>query len=447
MNRRIILVDIPWVRKKDPPLPLGHAALLAVLRRRPQTEARSVLFPASARMLDAEAMASKLQSLAAGAQSGPADIAISSYIWSDETTRSLCTALRQRGFKGRLILGGPQISYTGPGLEDLYPEADVFIRGYAEDALRLLAENPGRQDITGVHYAGDEDRCHQAQVDLAALPSPWLDGIIQLNGQRFLRWETQRGCPYRCAFCQHRDPGSRVCRQAYPMQRIKQEVELFSRAQVSEIAVLDPIFNIGRRAQQVLEQFSRQGFKGRLSLQCRAEFVTADFLAAARGLNVCLEFGLQTIHPQEGEAVCRRNNLSKADEALREVKHLGIDHEVSIIYGLPEQTLGSFQETVRWCIERKVPVIKAFPLLLLRGTTLEVQRERWGFELGNGDMPVVVGSDTYNQEEWTMMARIAEALRRTEGCHPAHMTDLLKLAGQVEPGAVLPYQQPSRRAA
>lgn len=64
----------------------------------------------------------------------------------------------------RIILGGPQVSYSGPhvpGLETLYPEADAFVRGYGETALASLAETAGLPPIPGVYHASDEDRCTQ----------------------------------------------------------------------------------------------------------------------------------------------------------------------------------------------------------------------------------------------------------------------------------------------
>lgn len=375
VDRTVILLDLYWTRDKDPRVPLGHASLLASLRRVPGLTVHPIVAPVNLARLDPDEIADKVLACAAGAADA-VDVALGAYVWAEDILKALLPVLRQRGFRGRIILGGPQISYSGPGLEGLYPEADAFVRGYGEDALASIARAPGRPPVAGVHYAGEDDRCERTTVDLEALPSPWLTGVVPIEGQRFIRWETQRGCPFRCAFCQHREPGGRLRRRQFARSRVLDEAALFCRHDVREIAVLDAIFNVGSGATDTLRAFVDGGFRGRLSLQCRAELVTPDFLDAAQMLDTRLEFGLQTIHATEGAAIDRANDVEKVDCALAEVRRRAIAHEVTLIFGLPEQTVDSFLCSVRWCLERRVPVIKAFPLMLLRGTPLEQTRHR-----------------------------------------------------------------------
>jgi radical SAM superfamily enzyme YgiQ (UPF0313 family) len=270
-------------------------------------------------------------------------------------------------------------------------------------------------------------------VDLEVIPSPWLSGVIPIEHEQFIRWETQRGCPFRCAFCQHREPGARLRRRRLSRSRILDEVDLFCRRQVREIAVLDPIFNAGAWGTEVLQAFVDGGFRGRLSLQCRAEMVTSEFLDAVQMLDAQLEFGLQTIHRTEGLAIDRLNDVEKVDRALADVRRRGVRHEVSLIFGLPEQTVASFLASVRWCLERRVPVIKAFPLMLLRGTPLERARDRWGLHERGRSMPIVVASNSFDERDWAKMAGVAEALAATEGMHPTDLDDLLRVAASRVP--------------
>jgi radical SAM superfamily enzyme YgiQ (UPF0313 family) len=433
MERLVVLVDLYWTRDKDPRVPLGHASLLASLRQVPGVTVHSIVVPVNGADLTATELADRVLAAAVGPAEA-VDVAIGAYVWGEGLLRGLLRHLRRRGFRGRIILGGPQISYAGPGLELLYPEADAFVRGYGEEALASIACTPGRPPICGVHYAGEEDDpLEQARVDLEAIASPWLTGVFPIEDQRFIRWETQRGCPFRCSFCQHREPGARIRRRQLARSRVVEEIALFCRHGVRDIAVLDPIFNIGSDATDILRVFTAAGFRGRLSLQCRAELVMDEFLDAAQRLDTRLEFGLQTIHPAEDAIIERKNDVGKVDHVLADVRRRGIPHDVSLIFGLPEQTLGSFLESVRWCLERRVPVIKAYPLMLLRGTELERSRHRWGLRERGESMPIVVRANSFNEREWAQMNRVSVALAATEGMHPAGLPGLLRLAESANP--------------
>lgn len=446
MGRTIILVDLCWGRDKDPRLPLGHASLHASLACVPNVWVRSVVVPVNGGSRAAEQAVERVLSHADGLPHDQVDVALGAYVWAEHILVGLLSTLRDRGFTGRIILGGPQVSHCGAGLEQHYPEADVFIRGYGELALVRLAATPERICIPGVHWAGQTDQGGQASVNLAELPSPWLEGILPLPGQDFVRWETQRGCPFRCAFCQHREAGEHLSRRSFGLERLYAEVDLFCRHGVQEIAVLDPIFNASHHASALLRRLTDQGFRGRLSLQCRAEMVDEAFLKAAAALNVQLEFGIQTVIPGEGRAVRRLANMEKVDRTLRAVRRLNIDHEASLIFGLPLQTLASFGESVCWCLSRRVQVIKAFPLLLLRGTTLDMERSKWGLVDGGGPMPMVVESTTFSHQEWLAMARLAQALSMTEGQHPATLEHLQALAVDLDP-ALFRYQPNTKEVA
>ena len=197
--------------------------------------------------------------------------------------------------------------------------------------------------------------------------------------------------------------------------------------------MLDPIFNSTPHATAVLGHFAERRYAGRLSLQCRAEMIDDAFIEAASGLNVTLELGLQTIHADEGNAVKRKNEMVRVDRALAQIRAAGIDHEVSLIFGLPLQTLASFEASVEWCLIREVPAIKAFPLLLLRGTPLEAEAARWGLETTGDAMGRVIASNTFNREDWHAMASISEALSATERGHGQSLNALRERSAKLLP--------------
>lgn len=418
-NKELLLLSLDWTRKKDPPMSLGQASLVAKLRG----ENIPVRAKSWSVNHDDFKVADALAYVMAHAGQGT-DLAMGAYVWHEPHTQALLAGLKQENFPGRIIMGGPQVSYTRSGLAGYYPQVDVFIRGYGEDALTQLWHSPLEKPvIAGVHYAGEPDLGLSARVDLDQLPSPYLTGVIQ--PQPFIRWETQRGCPFRCAFCQHRESDVTMKRRQHDYSRIMQEAAwILDHPIISDIAVLDPTFNSGPHYMDILEQFITRGYRGKLALQCRIEMVNDAFLDAVSALNqtgeVVLEFGLQTIHPAEEKIIQRPNNKRKVQRILAETYQRGIQTEVSLIFGLPGQTVHSFHESIQFCKDLHVPTIYAYPLMLLRGTPLYAAKDRLGLVESDtldleidriqSNIPHVVASPSFTYEDWETMAAMAEGL-------------------------------------
>jgi radical SAM superfamily enzyme len=67
---------------------------------------------------------------------------------------------------------------------------------------------------------------------------------------------------------------------------------------------------------------------------------------------VSLEFGVQTIHQKEMEELCRDNDISHIEKIMGCLKKNNIKYSVSIIYGIPYQTVDSFRKTIDFIKKR-----------------------------------------------------------------------------------------------
>jgi radical SAM superfamily enzyme YgiQ (UPF0313 family) len=399
----LILVSLDWLRKKDNKRTLGHSSLLARCIEK-GFKVESVNSAVNDKTFSVENVFDTILTHL----TFDTTIGFGVYIWNDQIVQQLIGLLRQNGHTNTIILGGPQISYAGKGVSKFYPQADVFIRGYGEESLVSYLANPNQKLIPGVTFQNGHDRSSISESNLEELPSPILMRIVPLNP--FMRWETQRGCIYRCSFCQHREAG-RLKQNTLSNERISAEIEILSQGLVNDIAVLDPIFNNSDRETEILHLFYQHGYKGHLSLQCRFESLTTDFMDICSKLNVTLEFGLQTIHPLEMKAIIRRNNMPLISEKIKELHHRNIHFEVSLIYGLPNQTVDSFKQSIQWCFDHGVPSLKAFPLMLLRGTKLHQDRSKWNLKESEPPIPVVISSNSFSYADWLEMEKMANTLQ------------------------------------
>ncbi len=330
------------------------------------------------------------------------------YVWNEEYIHALIKQVKQKT-NATIVLGGPQVSYAQKGeLESAYPAVDFFIRGYGEKALISVIHGQ-HENFAGVHKAGQPDKGLQADHRLEDLPSPYLTGSLPIVSS--IHWETQRGCPYACEFCQHKSADNRHKVKTFSYERLEEEARLFALANVKRISVLDPIFHHKEEhALRVLQILKDAGVKAEISLQCRLEMLTDDFLDALDGLKVDLEFGLQTAIRSESLLIRRGNNMKIAAQKLKQLKLRQIPFEISLIYGLPSQTLASFKYSIDWCHRHGVTRIKAWPLMLLRGTPLYGKKEEFGFVESEGAIPRVIQNNTCGFEDNQKMSVLADQL-------------------------------------
>lgn len=409
---RALLVSFDLVREGEPSVSLSSASLIAAARQAASRGAPLQLDHRSFNLLGARVTAEEVVgALASEFPLRELDaIALAAYVWGEYLLPDVLRLLRREvGFRGTIVLGGPQISYGEDAqLYAAYPEADVFVKGYAEACL---------PDALAAGRDGGRPRVLSQVPDFASLPSPYLSGVLPVRyGQERVRLETKRGCPYRCSFCAHRDlQQNRVYR--HEGEKTLRELELLAAADVGKVNVLDPVFNVGKEYLPLLRALADRHFAPTLSLQCRMENVKdgpgEEFLSVCGELDVVLEFGLQSIHEQELGAVQRRHQLRHVEDTLRALNQRGIAYEVSLIYGLPNQTIRTFETTLAFLRDAGCAVVKAFPLMLLRGTELFDQRDHYGFverPMGEFGIPTVVSSRSFDAAEWEAMRELADGL-------------------------------------
>jgi radical SAM superfamily enzyme YgiQ (UPF0313 family) len=336
-------------------------------------------------------------------------IAISNYVWSESKINQFIVLLRKLGFRNKIILGGNQINISDIN-ENHYPDCKTFILGYGEKSL-LDAFYSTESDLTQNVFI--------TKLNIEEIPSVYLTHEIDVTqNQSMVRMETKRGCPYSCNFCAHRDiKESKV--YEFPINRVFSELYLFRQKNVNKINFIDPVFNYGSNYNDILHECLKIGLTSILSLQTKFELISGErggiFLDLCSELNVDLEFGLQTINPEECKVIKRYNNLDKVKEILYQLNHRKINYEVSLIYGLPNQTLSSFMDAIHFLVDNGFERIRAYPLMLLKGTELYFKKNQLGLKernLSTFDIPIVISSNTFTEDDWMKMNIVAENLNK-----------------------------------
>lgn len=408
---RTLLISFDLVRPGESSTPLAIASILAHQRSEERWRERMDVTHLSINMLECGGSARPEQFEAVLSAYGMERfdaIALSAYVWNEYLLNPFIALLRRRGFRGKIVLGGYQITY---GLEaellQRYPDCQVFIAGQAEQAFAELPD----------HLGADHPVFLNVPVDFNQLASPYLTGALPVPlVAGMVRMETKRGCPYRCSFCAHRDLVTRRFHR-HPLERVFQELAFLAERRVQRMNILDPIFNAGKEHLEVMREVVRLGMRSTFTLQSRFENIRGEqgtaFLELCEQGNFHLEFGLQTTDHEVSKLIDRANRMDLVDVAMQQLVARRIPFEVSLIYGLPGQTLDSFQRSIDHLHSMGCTDIKAWPLMLLPGTKLYDQKEQWGMReepLGEFNIPVVTENNSFTREEWERMDHIVRDL-------------------------------------
>ncbi|MBR5118923.1 MAG: radical SAM family heme chaperone HemW [Muribaculaceae bacterium] len=127
---------------------------------------------------------------------------------------------------------------------------------------------------------------------------------------------------------------------------------------------LETIFDLSR-----IEEFT---------FEVNPDDVTLDYVERLKQLGVNrVSMGVQSFNDNELQAINRRHSAQQAIDAVGAIKDAGITNvSIDLIYGLPGQTLDSWQRNVEQAINLDVQHISAYNLSYEPGTRLWVMRER-----------------------------------------------------------------------
>ena len=124
-----------------------------------------------------------------------------------------------------------------------------------------------------------------------------------------------------------------------------------------------------------------------VTLEINPEDVTNDkaLLWEKIGINRC-SIGIQSLNNEELKLINRRHSASKAIESINILKNYFKNISVDLIYGLPNQNIKTYLETLEKIIQMNPSHISAYSLQVEKGTFLNQQVSRKEVIIANDDI-------------------------------------------------------------
>lgn len=349
---------------------------------------------------------------------------LSNYMWNENLTCAFAKRAREVYPDVFIVVGGPNFSLVpeknveflraNPAIDTLvHYEGELvaarLIRAYREtrdiNAVKRL-NIPSTCSVIGEQaFLGDSGTAIDKETriglpgstsQLDDIPSPYLLGMFDkffADGEVPLI-ETNRGCPFSCAFCQQGTEYFTKVRH-FSVERVRQEVGYIAK-KVREgnfgmysLEIADPNFGMYNRDAEIVDTIralqDEYGYPKNIGCSTgknRAELIIENTFKLREG-TILLRSAMQSTNPATLEAIKRQNiKLDTYREIQKELDRRKLENNADLMLGLPNETRESHQKAIEDSIDVGIKELACLQTIVLKGTTLERPdyRERYGIE-------------------------------------------------------------------
>jgi sulfatase maturation enzyme AslB (radical SAM superfamily) len=369
------------------------------------------------------------------ARQEPELVGFSLYLWNVERSLYLAREVKRRSPRTRVVIGGPEVSADNPFVLS-QTGFDYAVTGEAEDTfgalMKRLLDGADPRGLPGVAVRtpfglGPFGPAPNTNFALTEYPSPYLQGLVPVDGARATYVETVRGCRSHCTYCFY--PRSSNVLRTLDVSDSKRLVAALRERGASELVFLDPTFNHRPEFELLLGALAEVNTDKQLSFfaEVRAEGLTAAHarMLAAAGFTK-LEIGLQSVNRETLKRVRRGGSPDKVAEAARMLADQGIDLLVDLMIGLPGDDADDVARGVEFLLDNGLAEhAQVFPLSLLPGTALRASADSDGVIYDPAPPYRVVRTATLDSEALTRALFDAEDKlgRRLDELPRPHLVD------------------------
>ena len=297
----------------------------------------------------------------------PSVAAFSVSMWNANLSMEVAKRVKQRWPDCLTVFGGPHIAYDPKEFFAQHPFVDVTVRGDGEQTfagvLTRFLQSRDFGGVPGISFRGAKGECikslaeHAPAKELDVYPSPYVSGVFdEIMGQhKDLEFqaivETNRGCPFNCAFCFWGQGGLNTRFRFFSEEYVKQTADWLGRNKIGYVFCADSNFGMFKRDPDLARFFAeakkKYGYpeKFRVCYGKNAQesiYETAKILSDAN-LAKTITLARQSNDPQTLKNIQRSNIKMEVYNNLQQRYH---DQEMptytELILGLPGESYQTF---------------------------------------------------------------------------------------------------------
>ncbi|MDU2971853.1 MAG: DUF4080 domain-containing protein [Veillonella sp.] len=309
------------------------------------------------------------------------------YIWNIEMTLHVVDMVKAVRPDIKIVLGGPEVSFTADELLERCPNIDYIVQGEGEEAFHALVTalqlgNDGLDPvIPGVRGRKDGSILGSLEAvevsDLSSIPFPYTEEDMADLEHKIIYYESSRGCPFSCQYCLS---GNKNTVRFFPQKRTLQELQWFIDHGVKQVKFVDRTFNCAPHHHRPLMEFMRDSDTDmNFHLEMEPELMTeweTNILCETPPGRIQIEVGVQSTHKKTLDAINRYNDWPYIQKSIRPIIQAGRTHvHMDLIVGLPHEDFNRFGQSFNDLFSLQPHALQIGFLKLLKGSGVRRMRE------------------------------------------------------------------------
>ena len=309
------------------------------------------------------------------------------YIWNIEMTLHVVDMVKAVRPDIKIVLGGPEVSFTADKLLERCPNIDYIVQGEGEEAFHALVTalqlgNDGLDPvIPGVRGRRDGSILGSLEAvevsDLSSIPFPYTEEDMDDLEHKIIYYESSRGCPFSCQYCLS---GNKNTVRFFPQERTLEELQWFIDHGVKQVKFVDRTFNCAPHHHRPLMEFMRDSDTDmNFHLEMEPELMTeweTNILCETPPGRIQIEVGVQSTHKKTLDAINRYNDWPYIQKSIRPIIQAGRTHvHMDLIVGLPHEDFKRFGQSFNDLFSLQPHALQIGFLKLLKGSGVRRMRE------------------------------------------------------------------------
>lgn len=309
------------------------------------------------------------------------------YIWNIEMTLHVVDMVKAVRPDIKIVLGGPEVSFTADELLERCLNIDYIVQGEGEEAFHALVTalqlgndglDPVIPGVRGRRNGSILGSLEAVEVsDLSSIPFPYTEEDMDDLEHKIIYYESSRGCPFSCQYCLS---GNKNTVRFFPQERTLEELQWFIDHGVKQVKFVDRTFNCAPHHHRPLMEFMRDSDTDmNFHLEMEPELMTeweTNILCETPPGRIQIEVGVQSTHKKTLDAINRYNDWPYIQKSIRPIIQAGRTHvHMDLIVGLPHEDFNRFGQSFNDLFSLQPHALQIGFLKLLKGSGVRRMRE------------------------------------------------------------------------